>query len=64
MTRNRQASPPLNGFGKKKKKVLEWPSQNLDLNVIELLWLDIKQAVHAGKPSSVTELKQFCKLEW
>lgn len=64
MTRNRQASPPLNGFGKKKKKrVLEWPSQNLDLNVIELLWLDIKQAVYAGKPSSVTELKQFCKLE-
>lgn len=57
MTRNRQASPPLNGFGKKKKRVLEWPSQNLDLNVIELLWLDIKQAVYAGKPSSVTELK-------
>lgn len=49
---------------KKKKRVLEWPSQNLDLNVIELLWLDIKQAVYAGKPSSVTELKQFCKLEW
>ena len=48
----------------KKFKVLEWPSQSPDLNPIEMLWQDLKQAVHARKPTNVTELKQFCMEEW
>ena len=32
---------------KPKMKVLEWPNQSLDLNLIEMLWHDLKQAVHA-----------------
>ena len=49
---------------KNKMKTLEWPSQSPDLNPIEMLWYDLKKAVHARKPSNVTELGQFCKDEW
>ncbi|KAF7643331.1 hypothetical protein LDENG_00241500 [Lucifuga dentata] len=49
---------------KTKMKVLEWPSQSPDINPIEMLWHDLKQAIHARKSSSVAELKQFCKEEW
>ncbi len=47
-------------------KVLEWPSQSTDFrtNPIEMLWHDLKQSIHARKPSNVAELKQFCKEEW
>ncbi len=38
-----------------KIKVLESPSQSLDLNPIEMLWHDLKQLFHARKPSNVTE---------
>ncbi len=44
-------------------KVLEWPSQSTDLNLIEMLWHDLKQSIHDQKPSNVAELKQLCK-EW
>ncbi len=49
---------------KNKIKVLEWPNQSPDLNLIEMLWHDLKQSIHARKPSNVAELKQFCKEEW
>ncbi len=49
---------------KNKIKVLEQPSQSPDLNPIEMLWHDLKQSIHARKPSNVAELKQFCKEEW
>lgn len=40
--------------------VLEWPNQNLDLNQIENLWYDFKNAVHQQTPSNLKELEQFC----
>ena len=33
-----------------KMKVLEWLNQSPDLNLIEMLWHDLKQAVHVEKP--------------
>ena len=47
-----------------KYNVLEWPSQSPDLNIIENVWGDLKQAVHARKPSNLTELEMFSKEEW
>lgn len=42
----------------KKWKFMEWPSQGSDLNSVKMLWGDLKQAVHAIKPSNMT---QYCK---
>uniref|UniRef100_A0A7N8X1Z3 Tc1-like transposase DDE domain-containing protein n=1 Tax=Mastacembelus armatus TaxID=205130 RepID=A0A7N8X1Z3_9TELE len=44
--------------------VLDWPSQNPDLNPIEHLWRDLKMAVHQLSPSNLTELERICKEEW
>ncbi len=61
----KHTSKPTSEWLKKNKfKVLEGPSQNPDLNPIEMLWHDLKQSFHAWKPSNVAELKQFCKEEW
>ncbi len=49
---------------KNKSKVLERLSQSPDLNLIEMVSHDIKQSIYARKPSTVAELKQFCKEEW
>uniref|UniRef100_A0A8C2C0Y7 Tc1-like transposase DDE domain-containing protein n=1 Tax=Cyprinus carpio TaxID=7962 RepID=A0A8C2C0Y7_CYPCA len=38
---------------KNKMKTFLWPSQNPDLNPTEMLWHDLKKAVHARKPSNV-----------
>ncbi len=49
---------------KNKVNVLEWLSQSPDLNLIEMLWKDLKQAVHRRKPTNITEFKWFCTEEW
>lgn len=49
---------------RKKWRVLEWPSQSPDLNPIEMLWGDLKRAVHARNPSNISQLKVFCVEEW
>ncbi|KAF7649459.1 hypothetical protein LDENG_00141170, partial [Lucifuga dentata] len=49
---------------KNRIKVLPWPSQSPDLNPIEMLWRDLKAAVHQRKPSNLTQLKQYCMEEW
>lgn len=46
-----------------KNYVLEWQSHSPDLNPIEMLWKDLKRAVHARKPTNITEVGQFCKEE-
>jgi hypothetical protein len=42
---------------------LEWPSQSPDLNPNEILWYDLKTAVHQQNPSNL-ELEQYCLEEW
>ena len=49
---------------KHKYNVLEWPSQSLDLNIVENVWIDLKQAVSAMKPRNLTELEAFCMEKW
>ncbi|MCJ8745442.1 hypothetical protein PDJAM_G00130260, partial [Pangasius djambal] len=41
---------------KNEVNVLEWPSQRPELNSIEMLWKDPKQAVHVWKPTNIPEL--------
>uniref|UniRef100_A0A8C5DP94 Transposase n=1 Tax=Gouania willdenowi TaxID=441366 RepID=A0A8C5DP94_GOUWI len=47
-----------------KYNILEWPSQSPDLNIIENVWCALKRAVHARKPSNLTELEMICREEW
>lgn len=42
-------------------KVLLRPSQSLGLNLIELLWNQLKGDINDRKPSDGAKLKQFCK---
>jgi hypothetical protein len=45
-------------------ELLEWPSQSPDLIPNEMLWQDLKRAVHAEKSTNVAQLKQFCMPDW
>ena len=50
------------------KSTTEWLQQKkirlLDLNMIEMLWHDLKKAVHTRHPMNIGEIKQFFKEEW
>jgi hypothetical protein len=52
------------GLCDKSVNVFEWPSQSLDLKVIEHLWRDLKIAVQRRFPSNLTELERICREEW
>ncbi|KAJ4919225.1 hypothetical protein JOQ06_022609 [Pogonophryne albipinna] len=49
---------------KKHFKVLEWPSQSLDLNPIENLWRGLKVRVAQRQPQNITALEEICMEEW
>uniref|UniRef100_A0A8C8C0D3 Tc1-like transposase DDE domain-containing protein n=1 Tax=Oncorhynchus tshawytscha TaxID=74940 RepID=A0A8C8C0D3_ONCTS len=44
-------------------KVLEWSSQNPDLNQIHHFWSILKIAVQRRSPSNLTELERICREE-
>ncbi len=60
ITRSRSTKEVL----KNKVNVFEWPSQNPDLNLIEILWKELKQAVHRREPNNIAELRWFPTEEW
>uniref|UniRef100_A0AAZ3QMH9 Tc1-like transposase DDE domain-containing protein n=1 Tax=Oncorhynchus tshawytscha TaxID=74940 RepID=A0AAZ3QMH9_ONCTS len=44
-----------------KVKVLEWPLQSADLNLIENVWAELKKHVQARRPTNLTQLHQRCQ---
>lgn len=38
---------------KKKKKALKWPSHTVELNLIKMLWHDLKHAIYDQPPQEV-----------
>ena len=51
-------------FQTEKIEVMEWPAQSPDLNPIENLWGDIKDAVHEEKPKNAEELWNVVQSSW
>ncbi|KAI4887997.1 hypothetical protein NFI96_034666, partial [Prochilodus magdalenae] len=49
---------------KKHIKVLEWPSQSLDLSPIENLWRELKLCVSQRQPRNLADLEKICVEEW
>lgn len=59
MSLSTQSKSTKESLRKKKWKVMEQPSQSPDWNPIEVLLGDLKQAVHARKPSNIMQVKEF-----
>lgn len=53
-----------NWFTSKKIKVMDWPPQSPDMNVIEQLWSIIKPKISLHNPKNVNELDNAIKIEW
>ena len=45
-------------------KIMEWPSQSLDLNSFENLWRDQQIRVTQQQPTNLKDLERICKEEW
>ena len=56
--------PKLWQNGLTKDRILEWPSQNPELNSKENVWAELKKHVRARRPTNLTQLHQLCQEEW
>uniref|UniRef100_A0A3Q3WVD9 Tc1-like transposase DDE domain-containing protein n=1 Tax=Mola mola TaxID=94237 RepID=A0A3Q3WVD9_MOLML len=64
MTANTLVNEQNLGSKPTKLMLTEWPAQSPDLNPIENLWGDIKNAVSEAKPRNVNELWTVVKESW
>lgn len=44
-----------------KTNVLTWASQNLDLNIIENLWINLNECVSVRQHTNMSELHSSCQ---
>jgi len=59
-----KAKSIMNWLQTKNVRVLKWPGNSLDLNLIENLWTMIKKKVSTSNPTTMDELKRIIKEVW